>query len=354
MTRTMRLLATASVLAVAGFAATPAFAAGTTAGSTITNTVTVNYKVGGVDQNAVSATDNLTVDRKINLVVAQLGTTTTQVSPGQTAAVTGFTVTNSSNATLDFALSLTQSSGGTAAHGGTDNFNVSNVKLYLDTNNNGVYDPGTDTQITYLDEVAADATKTVFVVSDIPLGRSTGDVANVRLTATAAEAGGSGSLGAIVTQTSGANTSGMDTVFADTNANGNTAGDGASFAENDYTVLAAALSALKTSRVIDDPVNGTTNPKAIPGATVEYCIAVSNASGSATASNVSISDPLPAQTTYLSSYGIKVNGTVSSGTCNADGSAGGSFNSTTGTVSGTLSNIAAGATSTLVFRVTIN
>lgn len=351
MTRTKRLLATASVLAVAGFAASPAFAAGTTAGSTITNTVTVNFQVGGVSQNAVTATDNLTVDRKINLVVAQLGTTTTSVSPGQTAAVTGFTVTNSSNATLDFALAVTQSAGGTAAHGGTDNFNVSNVKLYLDTDNSGTYNAG-DTLITYLDEIPADATKTVFVVSDIPLGRSTGDVANVRLTATAAESGGAGSLGATVTQTSGANTSGMDTVFADTNANGNVAGDGASFAENDYTVLAAALSALKTSKIISDPVNGSTNPKMIPGATVEYCIAVSNAAGSATATNVALSDPLPAQTTYDSTFGIKLNGTVTGSVCNADGTAGGSFASNT--VSGTLSNIAAGGKSTMVFRVTIN
>jgi uncharacterized repeat protein (TIGR01451 family) len=347
----MRLLASASVLGVAGFAATPAFAAGTTAGSTITNTVTVAYKVGGVDQNAVSATDNLIVDRKINLVVAQLGTTTTSVSPGQTSAVTGFTVTNSSNATLDLALALTQSSGGTAAHGGTDNFNVSNVKLYVDTDNSGTYNAG-DTLITYLDEIAADATKTVFVVSDIPLGKSTGDVANVRLTATAAESGTAGSLGAVVTQTSGANTAGMDTVFADTNANGNTAGDGASFAENDYTVLAAALTAVKTSTIISDPVNGSTNPKMIPGATVEYCIAVSNGAGSATATNVALSDPLPAQTTYDSTFGIKLNGTVTAGVCNTDGSAGGSFASNT--VSGTLSNIAASGTKTLVFRVTIN
>ncbi|HEY0313760.1 MAG TPA: hypothetical protein VGC56_14865 [Allosphingosinicella sp.] len=351
MTRTLRLLTSASVLAVAGFAATPAFAAGTTAGSTITNTVTVNYQVGGVAQNAVSATDNLVVDRKINLVVAQLGTTTTSVSPGQTSAVTGFTVTNSSNAVLDFALALTQSSGGTAAHGGTDNFNVSNVKLYLDTDNSGTYNAG-DTLITYLDEIAADATKTVFVVSDIPLGKSTGDVANVRLTATAAESGGAGSLGATVTQTSGANTAAMDTVFADTNANNNVAGDGASFAENDYTVLAAALSAVKTSKIISDPINGSTNPKMIPGATVEYCIAVSNGAGSATATSVALSDPLPSQTTYLAAFGIKVNGTVTSGACNADGVAGGSFASNT--VSGTLSNVAAGATSTLVFRVTIN
>jgi hypothetical protein len=89
----------------------------------------------------------------------------------------------------------------------------------------------------------------VFVVADVPLGRATGDVAGVRLTATAAEATAAGSLGSTVTQTSGANTAGVDTVFADTNANGNVARDGIHFAEDDYTILAAALTATKTSRV---------------------------------------------------------------------------------------------------------
>jgi uncharacterized repeat protein (TIGR01451 family) len=352
MTRTVRLLASASVLAVSAIAVTPAFAAGTTAGTTITNNVTLDYKVGGVDQTSVTASDSFTVDRKVNLTVAEVGTTTTQVSPGQSAAVTAFSVSNASNAPLDFALAATQLSGGTAAHGGTDNFNVSNVKMYADTNTNGSYDAGTDVEITYLDQVAADASKTVFVVADVPLGRSTADVAGVRLTATASEATAAGSLGSTVTQTSGANTSGIDTVFADTSANGNVARDGIHFAEDDYTIFAAALTASKTSRVISDPFNGTTNPKMIPGAVVEYCISVANAAGSATATGISVSDQLPSETTYDSGFGILVNGTVTGSTCNADGSAGGSFAS--GIVSGTLSNIAAGVTRTLVFRVTVN
>jgi hypothetical protein len=351
MTRTKRLLASASVLAVAAFAASPASAAGTAAGTTITNTVTVDYKVGTVSQTQLSASDSFTVDRKINLTVAEIGSTTTSVSPGQTAAVTAFTVTNASNATLDFALAASQIVGGTAAHGGTDNFNVSNVKIYVDTNSSGGFDAG-DVQVTYLDQIAADASVTVFVVADVPLGRATGDVADVRLTATAAEATAAGSLGATVTQTAGANTAGMDTVFADTNAGGNVAGDGAAFADDDYTVLAAALTATKTSKIISDPVNGSTNPKMIPGAVVEYCIAVANAAGSAIATNVNLSDTVPAEETYLSSFGIKVNGTVTGATCNADGAAGGGF--AAGVVSGTLSDIAAGVTRTLVFRVTVN
>lgn len=352
MTNQVRWLASASLLAAAAFAATPAFAAGTAAGTTITNTVNLDYKVGGIDQNQVTATNSFTVDRKVNLTVAEVGTTTTSVSPGQQAAVTAFSVSNASNAPLDFALAASQLSGGTAAHGGTDNFDVTAPKVYADTNANGSYDAGTDLEIAYLDQVAADTSKTVFVVADVPLGRSSNDVAGVRLTATAAEATAAGSQGAVVTQTTGANTSGVDTVFADTNANGNVARDGIHFAEDDYTVLAASLTATKTSRVISDPFNGTTNPKMIPGAVVEYCIAVANASGSATATNIAVSDNLPATTTYDPAFGIKLNGTVTSGTCNTDGSAGGSYAS--GTVSGTLSDIAAGVTRTLVFRVTVN
>jgi uncharacterized repeat protein (TIGR01451 family) len=352
MNRTLRLGAAASLLAVAAGTATPAFAAGTTAGSTITNNVTVNFQVGGVSQNSVSASNSFTVDRKVNLTVAEDGNATTQASPGQLAAVTAFVVTNTTNAPIDVALAATNRVGGSAAHGGTDNFDVSNLRVYADTNNNGSYDSGTDTLITYVDQLAADASQRVFVVVDVPLGRSTNDVAGVRLTGTASEPTAAGSLGAAITQTAGANTAGVDTVFADTAADGNTARDGLSFDEDDYTILAASLSAAKTSRIISDPLNGTTNPKMIPGAVVEYCITVSNAAGGAAASNVAFSDTLPGATTYESSFGVLVNGTVTSGTCNADGAIAGSH--AAGVVSGTIPSLAAGDSRTMLFRVTIN
>jgi uncharacterized repeat protein (TIGR01451 family) len=344
-----KLMASAS-LAAAMLYASPAVAAGTASGTTITNNVSVAFQVGGVSQTAATASNSFTVDRKVNLVVAEVGSVTTQVSPGETNAVTAFDVTNSSNAPLDLALAATQLSGGTSAHGGTDNFNVTIVNIFVDTNTNGVYNVGVDQAITYLDQVAADATQRVFVVANVPLGRATNDVAGVRLTATASEATAAGSLGATVTETAGANTAGVDTVFADTNADGNTARNGIHFDEDDYTVLAAALSATKTSTVIDDPLNGTTNPKMIPGATVEYCIAVSNGGG-ATATNVAITDTLPATTTFVVGS-IRVNGTTTLGVCNADGVAGGSF--AAGTVSAGLPNIASGETRTVYFRVTVN
>ncbi|MEM7688220.1 MAG: proprotein convertase P-domain-containing protein [Pseudomonadota bacterium] len=47
----------------------------------------------------------------------------------------------------------------------------------------------------------------------------------------------------------------------------------------------ANLSVTKVSSLISDPVNGTTNPKAIPGAVVEYVISVSNSGAGATDAN---------------------------------------------------------------------
>ncbi|MFN3423192.1 MAG: hypothetical protein ACK40C_00655 [Novosphingobium meiothermophilum] len=350
---TSKLLAATSALALFAFGSSVAHAAGTTAGTTITNTATINYQVGGISQNAETASDTLTVDRKINLTVAETGNSTTVVTPGSVSQVTTFTVTNTSNAALDFALEALQMEGGAGPHGGTDNFNVSNVRIFVDTNNNGVFDSGTDTLVTYLDEMAADETRRVFIVSDVPLGRPNGSVAAVALRATGREAGASGTLGAALVQTTGANTAGMDTVFADvTPGTDDSARDAAHSARDSYTVATAELTVAKTSRIVSDPVNGTTNPKMIPGAVVEYCIAVSNGTGATTAASINVNDPLPTEVTYLSSFGVKVDGTVSAGVCQADGATAGSESG--GVVSGTIATLPGGATKTVLFRATIN
>ena len=345
MKRATQFAGAASAIALFAFGASPVLAAGTTAGSTITNNVTVDFQVGGVDQTAETASNDLTVDRKVNVTVAETGDGTTQVSPGETGAVTAFDVTNLSNDTIDLDLTLDQP--------GTDDFDATSVTLYLDEGN-GTYD-GTETAITFIDELAEDATVRIFVVGDIPISQVTGDVAEVVLTADAHAGGGASTLGTELTETAGANTAGVDTVLADGAGDTDAARDGAFSDTDSYTVAAADISAVKTSTVISDPFNNTTNPKAIPGATIEYCIAVSNAAGSATATGVSVTDVLPADVTYDSGFGIFVDGTVDgSGVCQADGSAGGSYNAGTDEVTGSLSDIAAGQTRTLYFRATID
>jgi uncharacterized repeat protein (TIGR01451 family) len=56
-----------------------------------------------------------------------------------------------------------------------------------------------------------------------------------------------------------------------------------------------SLLVLKTATTIEDPVNGTTNPKAIPGATVRYLIGTTNTgSGVADVDTVIVTDAIPA------------------------------------------------------------
>ncbi len=355
MTYRSKLLGAVGVFTLSVLGANPAYAAGTTAGSTITNTVSVAFQVGGINQTGTTAADTLTVDRRINLTVAEIGTVTTTVTPGSVNQVTAFTVSNTSNAPLDLALTVVQQVGGAGAHANTDTINVNNVRIFRDTNGNGNFDAGTDTLVTFLDEVAADAIATVFVVADVPLAQANGAVAGVTLTATGREAGAVNSQGAALVQTAGANTAGMDTVFGDAAGATDAARDAAFSARDDYTVSAAALTAIKSSRIISDPLNGTTNPKMIPGATIQYCIAISNAAGAATATSVTISDPIPANLTFDSAFGVRTNGTAtivgSVATCAADTTGTGSMASNT--VTGVLDPVTAGNNLTLVFQAVI-
>lgn len=354
MTSKLKLLLASAFCGPAAIIAMPAYAEGTAAATPITNNVSVNYQVGGVAQTAATATDTFVVDRKINFTVAEATPTgTTSVSPGQQDAVTTFIVTNTTNGTVDFALALTQqANGATAAHGGTDAFDVTTLRLFVDSNNNGVYNPGVDTA-TFIDELPADGSVRVFAVGNIPLGLANGLVSGVTLTATVREGGATG-LGAVITPATDATVNGagtVETVFADAGR------DGVEAANDDYTVAAATLSANKYSRVISDGVS-TTNPKALPGAIVEYCIAITNAAGSASATSVSISDVVPANLIYQTAFGIQVGTSVTTvaGTqvCSAATVADATTSFGSNTVTGTFGTIAGGATRTVIFRAEID
>ena len=78
----------------------------------------------------------------------------------------------------------------------------------------------------------------------------------------------------------------------------------------------ANLSITKTTTIMSDPVNGTTNPKLIPGAIVEYAITITNAgTGPVDASTVVINDPLPSRlATFVGTNAVTfATGTPSSG-----------------------------------------
>lgn len=356
MTSKLKLLVATSAISVATLGANPAFAAdlGTDAGTSITNTVSVAYNVGGTAQTAETDSDIFVVDRKVNLVVARSDTANSSVAPNATQQAVTYTVSNQTNDTIDVLL--------TSEQPGTDDFDVTGtVTFYLD-DGDGVYDAG-DTLITSINDLAEDVTVTVHAVANIPGGVATGDLADLILIGQVADAA---SGVAFVDNSDDADDPTLvQNVFADAagTGSGDTAGDGYHSATDTYEVSAADISVSKTSKILWDPVNGSTNPKAIPGAIVEYCIAVANAAGGASATGVAISDTIPANLSYYSSLasgpatvpaviGVVTEGTVTGSTCNADGS--GTGTQAAGVVSGNLGTVASGATETLIFRVTVD
>lgn len=122
---------------------------------------------------------------------------------------------------------------------------------------------------------------------------------------------------------------------------------------------AANLLIAKTSSIVSDPVNGTGNPKAIPGATMRYCILVTN-NGSGTATGINVADPLPAATTFVA--GSLRSGTSCAGatTVEDDNAAGADegdpFGASIGgtTVAATTPTLTPGNALAVAFDVTIN
>ena len=346
-----------------------AHALGTVQGTNVANIATVDYTVGGVDQPDVSSnTANFVVDRRINLAVAEVGGIATDVIPGSIDRVTTFTVSNTTNGTQDFRLLATNDAAGAGtAFGDTDNFDGANVRVFVD-NGNGIYEPALDIA-TFIDELGPDQTRTVFVLIDIPVSQVNGDTAGVTLQAFAANSGGAGVLGADATQTAGADTPlVVDTVFGDTTGSPNTTGDlardGSHSDDDEYDVVTAALTVIKSQTVISDPFNGAVNPKAIPGAVIEYCVDINN-TGASQADAIVMTDAIPANTTYQAGTirvgvaGAGTGCTSGTGAAEDDDAAGGGdagdFNVTTaGAVTVRGGNIAAAARYKALFRVTVN
>ena len=378
MTSKLKILVALGTISAAMMSTSSAFAAGTAVGTDVINNVTVDFQVGGVNQTQRTASDTFDVDRKIAFTVeerASIGTTS--VAPGAQDAIIGYTVTNTSNDVLDFALTANNLSGGSAPRG-TDNINASNLEICVDADNNGSCGgSGAEAWVTsgVIDNLAADGTRTVFVRGDFAASVTNAQIAGVRLDATVHIGGGAG-LGtqystsgvglALVATDSTANTAGIETIFADTGR------DGVESALDDYTVSAAVLTIAKTSRVLWDPVTGSTNgttvfAKAIPGAIVEYCIAVTNAASAAAAQSVVIGDALGGKpfayyettissgpATIPAAVAAPISATACDGTGTNGDSSALSYNSGTNIVSGNLGNIAASSTETLIFRVVLN
>ncbi|KQT31315.1 hypothetical protein ASG29_15255 [Sphingomonas sp. Leaf412] len=291
---------------LAGQAQAQTAALQTTAGTVINNTASVTYSVNGTAQSTNSSTATFVVDRKVNFTVVTDQVGFTQVNLGQQNAVTTFKVTNMTNGAQDFLLDPDQQSIALGILPGTDNFDVANLRAFVDSNGNGTYDVGVDTQ-TYIDELAPDASATVFLVGNVP-STPGATLAFDSLHVIVAAGGTAGTQGSALVATDlnlGNADNTVDVVFADDDSDGTLYlgdiarnGQGRAYSGYEIGTHNVALSVAKSAKVLSDGVN-LANFKAIPGATVEYCLRVANGTLTAAADGVTLADVVPAHTTYV-------------------------------------------------------
>lgn len=313
--------------------ATRAEAAGTVAGSTISNTATANYTdSGGNAQSTTSNTANIRVDELLDVAVTSADPGDIPTLPSGVNQVASFTVTNTGNGTEAYALAVTTALGG-------DQFDPTATSIVLDTNGNGVYDAGIDTVYvagTNDPALVPDASIRVFVLSTIPGTAVDGDRGQLSLAAASTTLTGTPGASA-----AGQGQGGGDAVVGTTGGDGN--------ASSAYVVQAANISFTKTSSVVD-PFGGTT---IVPGSVVTYTL-TATVGGTGSLTNVAVADNIPANTTYETGT-LTLQSAPLTDTSDADA---GLFVPPAGAVPGrievSLGTVAASQTRTVTFQVKIN
>ncbi|MFZ5561375.1 MAG: hypothetical protein ACOY41_07635 [Pseudomonadota bacterium] len=272
-----------AVLAALILAAPAAQAAGTAAGVVISNTATATYTdpfEGG--QSVLSNASTLQVDEILDVtLVANDAGNVTAMSPA-TDGVLSFTITNTGNGPEAYVLTALANVAG-------DDFDPANVRLYLDSNDNGVFEAGTDPA--YVPgsndpSLAADASVRVFVVSDLPGSLANSSIGQVRLLAESLTAQSTAGPDAPGTAFAGQGAGGGDAVVGSTGA----AAEGL----NGYVIALISTTFLKSHSVLD-PFGGGT---AVPNAVVTYTLTFT-VTGVGSLAGAQIVDAIPANTTYV-------------------------------------------------------
>ncbi len=326
--RLMRVAPLVVVSASIAFAL-PAQAAGTVAGTTISNTASATYTDSGGSVVTVPSNQvDLRVDEILNVTVASLDPgTPSQVlaTPGSTNQILTFNVTNTGNGPEVFSLSTVDNVGG-------DQFDPVTTSIVIDSNDNGIYEFGSD--VIYNGSnfplLAPDGVKRVFVLANIPGSTTDGQRGQVNLNAAAVT--GTGPPGTVF---AGAGTGGSDAIAGASGADDSDDGS--------YVVNAATVAFVKTASVLD-PFGGT---RSVPNAVITYTL-LATVGGSGSLANLAVGDPIPANTTFQP-------GTITSqavAVTDATDADAGEF--AANSIAVRFGTVAAGQTRTVTFKVKIN
>ncbi|MDN3645679.1 DUF11 domain-containing protein [Pontixanthobacter aestiaquae] len=277
------------------FFATPALAEGVPAGTLIENTAVATYDAGDGPETIDSNTVVLRVDELLDVTVASLNAGPVATSSG--GAVLTYSVTNTGNGPEAFTLTVNPAVGG-------NDFDPTVDGIAVDTNGNGVYDPGVDDILTSPETTEIldpDEALTVFVLLSVPPTAADEDEAQVDLLAEAVT--GTGTPG---TTFAGVGEGGGDAVVGPTGADDNALG----------TIIVGITTVdLVKSAIVRDPFGGTS---VVPGSIIQYTIRA-DVTGSGSVDDLLITDPIPTNTTYVVTSLTLDGGALTDG---ADGDAG--------------------------------
>ncbi|QZD88942.1 DUF11 domain-containing protein [Qipengyuania aurantiaca] len=305
-------------------AGTAAHADGVGAGTLIENTATATYDAGDGQVTVPSNTVTLRVDELLDVAVTSLNSGPVAATSG-TAALT-FEVTNTGNGPEAFVLTANPAVAG-------NDFDTTVDTIAVDSNGNGVYDPGVDEVLTgpattrILD---ADENLTVFVIVSVPGDVLDGEASDIDLLAEAVT--GTGAPG---------------TVFAGRGVDGGDAIAGAGGADDNAigSILIGITSVeLIKSASVSDPFGGSS---AVPGSVVTYTITAA-VSGSGSVADLVVTDTFPSGTTYgagslaLDAAGLTDASDADAGEATASG------------ISVNLGTVAGGTSHSVTFNVTID
>jgi uncharacterized repeat protein (TIGR01451 family) len=285
----------------------PAFAADyditdtdTLFGTGVTNTATLSYTSGTTTIGGINSTVDFVVDRKVIFSVTdnQLGADPVAVNAGDDA-VTVYTIQNDSNAPISFLLPVPPTGTTYSYVDPTDGTTLITVES---TDSAAIIPLATGNATT---PVTVEITVTLTVPNDADSGDQIFTPLNIVAVepATNATIGGGVTAGDQIVATESSEAWDEDVIQTITIGDLLNA-DGVSVEldnTQEFVVAASDIALVKSVAILSDPVNGTTNPKAIPGAVVEYTLTITN-SGLIAATDVVLSDAVPAVFNFADAY----------------------------------------------------
>lgn len=300
-------LAASIAVAVGGLAFVPAaHAAAPAAGTNISNIATASYTDANNTPRSVTSNEVKTTVLQVASFTLAADQSTTANPNGQVSL--SHTLTNTGNGADTFTVSLANVTTG-------DDYDFSNIRIYLDADKNGIPDNNVDLNGKAV-SVAAGQSVGLIVVGNTP-------------NAAAAAAVGKLTVSATNTYSAGIN------------------GNAATTATNTDTVT------IVTGAVIQ--VTKSANVTAVnAGNEIEYTLTYKN-TGNSAASNVTLKDILPANVTYVAGSGVW-SGSATARTDLAGDETNGKydFDTTSKTLNFVIASVAPNTTGTLKFKVTVN